>query len=395
MPYCTGVVRSRRIAPLLGGLALSVMTMVILFVLIEIALHLFPALLPAGVYGSGVFNSELGLGVHDAEVIYNKVRLARRVANPDGFLDAAHARQKPPGTMRIGFFGDSYVEGVQVAQDQMYYRLLGDRNAERGIETLGFGISGWGTLHAHLAEKVYGPRYDLDAVVYVFVENDPGDNLYSLNKGRQTSQLKPFGELSQDKPGFRVRWVHDPHEESALRRVLKLVQRHSRLAQLVWSRLTLLRNRGVRLRAPEEPDEKPQQPGDAPDAMTLPVTWPAQYREEAAELARRVLERWRDELRARGVPLFVLYVPHGEKQLSGALPTGSTWRPWLGRVTSELGIPLIDLSPALARAFAAGERMFDDHFTPAAHEVVAGVLEAELVPAILARRDAAHARPGS
>ena len=385
--------RSRRVEQILGGLALSAFAMVAVLVVIEVALHVFPALLPAGVYGSGVFNPELGMGVVDGTVVYNKVRRTTRVANRDGFLDADHERKKPPGTLRIGFFGDSYVEGVQVERDQMFYRLLGDREAKRGVETLGFGISGWGTLHSYLAEKVYGPLYDLDAVVYVFVENDPGDNLYSLNQGRQTSQLKPFGELSQDEPGFRVRWMRDPHDESALRRALKFVQQHSRLAQLVWSRLVLLHNRGVRVQAEDE--TRPGQPraGGSPDAMALPITWPAETREEAEEMGRRVLTRWRDELRARGVAFYVLYVPHGEKQLSGELPVESTWKPWLGRVTSELGIPMIDPSPELARRLAAGERMFDDHFTPAGHEVVAGVLEAKLVPALTARREAAPPPP--
>jgi len=391
MAYCAAVARSRRIAQLLGGLALSAFAMVAILVVIEVALHLFPALLPAGVYGSGVFNPELGMGVHDGTVVYNKVRRTTRVANRDGFLDADHERKKPPGALRIGFFGDSYVEGVQIERDQMFYRLLGDREAKRGIETLGFGISGWGTLHSYLAEKVYGPLYDLDAVVYVFVENDPGDNLYSLNAGRQTSQLKPFGELSQDEPGFRVRWMRDPRDQGALRRALKFVQQKSRLAQLVWSRLALLRNRGVRMQAEDETAPGRPRAAGPPDAMMLPVTWPAEYREEAAEMGRRVLTRWRDELRARGVPFYVLYVPHGEKQLAGTLPVESTWKPWLSRVTSELGIPMIDPSSALARRLAAGERMFDDHFTPAGHEVVAGVLEAELVPAVTARRGAAPA----
>ena len=385
----------RRILHLLGGLGFGVAGLGAFLLLLELMLRLFPALLPAGGYGFGVFSQELGMGVHGGTVLYNKVRPIEREANHDGFLDIDHDREKKPGILRIGFFGDSYVEAEQVERGQMFYRVLGDRLATLQVETLGFGISGWGTLHAYLAERVYGPLYDLDAVVYVFVENDLGDNLYKINVGQQTSQLMPFGELSEAEPGFSLRWVRDPHEKDKIRSLLKLIQRHSRLAQVVYSRISLLRARGVQVHADTAAVEMMERAGWVPDPSSAPDTWPPEIRQEAEELGRRVLARWRADLRARNVPFFVLYVPRGEGQLTGETPLESTWRPWLGRVTAELGIPLIDPSAALAARLAAGEPMFPDHFSPAGHEVVARVLEAELAPVAAARRQDSTPRPGS
>ena len=70
----------------------------------------FPALIPAGVYGAGRFDPGLGMQVRAGEVLYTRSGVVRKRANPDGFLDVAHASAKPPGTLRVGFFGDSYVE---------------------------------------------------------------------------------------------------------------------------------------------------------------------------------------------------------------------------------------------------------------------------------------------
>lgn len=341
----------------------------------ELALRTVPALLPPGVYGSSAFSDEIGLGVHAGPLLYNKVRSVRRAPNDIGFLDVDHETGRRPGVTRIGFFGDSYVEAAQVELSQTFFRLLPDAAQKRSVETLAFGISGWGALHAYLAERALGPRYGLDAVVYVFVENDPGDSLWSIMKDSGASTLRPYGTLVEDPPGFSLSWILDPHAASAPRRAAKWVQQHSVLAQLVLGRVAMLRSHGVRTRADPHAAAMTEEAAAAvPDSNDMPHTWPASYREDAAELMRRVLLQWRNELRARGVPLYVLYVPRGAAQLTGELPLASTWRPWLGRTLEGLDIPLIDPTEALAEKERAGVAMYDDHFSPEGHATVAGVL---------------------
>lgn len=351
----------------------------------ELVVRLVPALLPAGAYGAGVFSEDLGLGVHGGTLLYNKVRRVSRDANRDGFLDLDHAPGDRDDVFRVGVFGDSYVEAAQVELPETFYRRVAAETRDAPVETLAFGVSGWGTLHSYLAESRLGPRYGLDLVVYVFVENDPGDNSFSIMKDADASTLKPFGVLSDEAPGFRLEWVRKPGESGVAWRLAKWVQQHSRLAQLLRSRISMLRTHGVQTSAdPNAAAMTEVAASSVPNSNALPDTWPAAYREEAAEMTRRILVRWRDDLRARGVPLLVFYVPRGSEQVRGELPLSSTWRPWLGRTLEELGVPLVDPTPALAERERAGVATYDDHFSPEGHATVARVLAAairDLAPA--------------
>lgn len=360
---------------LLGNLALLFAGLAFAGLALELALRFVPGLLPAGNYGAGVLSEDLGMGVHGGPVRYNKVRRVTRLPNEEGFLDVDHEVGKPPGTLRIGFFGDSYVEAAQVELEQTFFRVLPSVADGAAIETFGFGISGWGTLHGFLAHQRYGPRYDLDYVVYVFVENDPGDNMFEIKKGAGASSLKPLAVLSDSAPGFELRWLDDPGTPpSPTRALLKAIQRHSLLAQVVQTRLSLLRMEGLRARADARDVEMSGKAGAVPAATDLPDTWPPAYRERAEALAERILVAWQRDVRARGAELVVLYVPRGRGQLLGEVPLASTWRPWLGDVTRRLGIPLIDPSPRLAQREQQGVATYDDHFTPEGHAVIAETL---------------------
>jgi hypothetical protein len=95
-------------------------------------------------------------------------------------------------------------------------------------------------------------------------------------------------------------------------------------------------------------------------------------------LGERILRHWRDRAQADGRRLFVLYVPRGEDALRDARAADDSWRPWLEATTRELGLPLIDPTPALQRRLASGAAVYDDHWSPAGHEVVGEVLAAHL-----------------
>ena len=84
---------------------------------------------------------------------------------------------------------------TQVLLEQAFFRRLVHRLEDERVEPLEFGISGWRTLHAHLAYEALAPCYGLDVVGYVFVKNDPGDNLYSIQSRRGVRFLpRPFSE---------------------------------------------------------------------------------------------------------------------------------------------------------------------------------------------------------
>jgi hypothetical protein len=370
----------RGLRRLLANLALAAAALGLALGSLELALRAFPRLLPAGSYGASHYDPELLASVHGSDVVYHRVRFVEREVNAEGFLDVAHPREKPPGTLRVGFFGDSYVEAAQVPLEQVFFRRLPETLRGARLEPFGFGVSGWGTLHASLAWRVMAPRYDLDAAVYLFVENDPGDNDLEV-QGLRTRRLSPktYATLSPFPPGYELVLLNPPEQLGAGWRFAKWCQQRLVLARLLWSRATLLaqsRHRGERSDAQNR--EMATRARGVPDQNDLPASWPPAQRERSRELAHRILRDWASRARSEGRPLFVLYVPRGEAQLRGEIPLSDTWKPWLEAATRELGVPLLDPSDALRRRMNAGDPVYDDHWSPAGHEVVAGELAREL-----------------
>jgi hypothetical protein len=369
-----------------AGPALAVLSLGFALLLAEGLLRAFPErLLPQGTYGSGRFDTELGLSVAASPVYYQNVRFVRKQPNPSGFMDVAHELEKPPGTVRVGFFGDSYVESNQVALEQAFFRRLPERIEGRSVEPLAFGVSGWGTLHAFLAFQREAPRYGLDRAVYLFVENDPADNCYVLSGHRGVTAL-PYAESSEAPPGYSLRWSRRPGDEPGWLPAAKSLQRRSLLFQLTLARYRLLRDRGVRMRARSEDVQMTGRGNPKADPAALPAAWPPALRTEAERLGRAILADWKARADAEGIALEILYVPRGDEQLRGKLAEADTWLPWLRREAADLGIPLLDPSRALQGRLERGDPVYDDHWSPAGHEVVAALLAEDLGRALRAPR---------
>jgi hypothetical protein len=368
----------------LAGLALAAASLLAVAAAGEALLRAFPALIPAGVYGAGRFDPELGMHVRAGEVLYTRSGVVRKTANDDGFLDVGHEPSKPPGTLRIGFFGDSYVEANQVPTEDAFFRRLPAALGPLAVESLGFGLSGWGTLQAFRAFQVMAPRYDVDLAVYVFVENDPGDNALELSAHRHDAAM-PYAELAGEPPGYRVVEARPPAEPLWFR-AAKAVQERSLLAQVVWVRLRLLQQEGLRPRARAEEkamrERAPRRPGAKPDPNDIPTSWSERERGEVLLLAERILAEWKRSADSQGRALAVLYVPRGNDMLTGLLTEQESWLPWLREACAELGVPLLDPRAALRARMEAGDPVFDDHWTRAGHEVIAGFLASEL-PSLL------------
>jgi hypothetical protein len=246
----------RYLAPRLLALGFSILFVVLIG---EVALRLAPQLLPKGHYGSGRFDEELQLKVHGSAAIYNKVRFVHRVPNAAGFMDIDHETPKPEGTTRIGFFGDSYVESLQVPFSQTFFARLAQELHRERVETYSLGISGWGTLHSLLAYQALANERELDVAVYVFVENHPGDNSYAIRGAQTRGQTpSPSAVLKESPPGFEIRWPIDPADLPLSYRVGKWIQNRSLLAKLLNSRLQLIAKQGAvpEKEGPEKPDPR-------------------------------------------------------------------------------------------------------------------------------------------
>lgn len=350
-------------------------------VVLEIALRTVPALWPRIAVGVGRFDPDLGLDVHDAPVVNNSARWVFRAANPDGFLDVAHARDKPAGTFRVGFFGDSYVQADHVELEETFYRRLDDQLRPEGIEPFAFGIAGWGTLHSLMAYRVLGQRFDLDLVVYVFVKNDPGDQLAAIQHGRKGKVTdKPAALLAGNDQGFSVQV--DRSVESGPQRVRRYIEGKFTLYRVVraslkaWT-LSGEASAGISSGRPRVPDQN-----------DLPSTWPPDLLADARLLTRRVLARFRDEVERDGRRFAVLYAPRGNGEIEGRLREADRWLPWLAETCAELGVRLIDPTDALRQHHTSERPMYADHWSPAGHAVIADVLAEPIRELLRPQREA-------
>ena len=165
---------------LLGALALIVfglgVALVITDIGIRIANHWFPYF-----YCSDPYR---GWGLNPlAHGWYRREGLSYLRINRDGFRGPDYPLQKPPGVIRIAVLGDSYVEAMQVAENETFtaviQRDLADCPALRGkrVEAINFGVDGYGTAQelAVLQRKAWAYSPDI-VVLAIFLGNDIRNN---------------------------------------------------------------------------------------------------------------------------------------------------------------------------------------------------------------------------
>jgi carbamoyltransferase len=103
--------------------------------------------------------------------------------NAQGYVGDDFRSEKPPGTLRVAFFGDSMTEALQVDHDRGFVPLL-----ERAIgiaapvkakqfEFMNFAVGGSGTFLQYRTYAKRAAAYRPDVVAVMFHGNDFGDNL--------------------------------------------------------------------------------------------------------------------------------------------------------------------------------------------------------------------------
>jgi hypothetical protein len=315
----------------------------------------------------------------------------RRRTNAWGFPDVEHELARAPGTLRIGFFGDSYTEAMQVPLEDTFFRVvdralnarideLGNMSRHRGepirrVEAICFGMSGRGTLQSYLECGQWMERTDLDYVVYVFVENDPFDQVRALKE----SDIVPYPVLSADsftvdrsfhaRYGYKDQWPH---------RVAQYLKAHSLVVSTIEGRLKLLMNYGIKRRVTEA--ERTGAVGVGGKPGMAPSTWPDSLLGVGWELTERVLDRWARDVEGSGRHFVVIRVPR-EEVLLEPLAGQDSWAPRLHEYCARARVPLIDPTPHLAERFHAGHEIYYDHFTAEGHRAFAEAFVSFMVAA--------------
>ncbi len=128
--------------------------------------------------------------------------------NSRGYFDNDYSQEKPPGTYRIVFVGDSYVESCQVPLRQTFHKVLerlfnegsarGDQARPR-IQVIALGHSGTGQKHHLELLRNQAMLYDPDMVAVMLCGNDFCDDSPELTRertlatGAVTPQLRELG----------------------------------------------------------------------------------------------------------------------------------------------------------------------------------------------------------
>ena len=129
-----------------------------------------------------------------------------------GLRDREHPVAKPAGTYRIAVLGDSYAEAMQVDEERAFWWLLPERlqachfAGGKKVETINFGVSGYGTGHELLTlqERVW--QYSPDMVLLAFF---PGNDVRNNSKALE-GEKRPYFSLKDGKLMLDAAFRDDP-----------------------------------------------------------------------------------------------------------------------------------------------------------------------------------------
>jgi len=296
----------------------------------------------------------------------------KRKNNQLGYLDKEHERMKKGGSFRVGFFGDSYTEAKQVPLENTFFTLIEDGLEEYNVECLAFGISGFSMLQSYLNCRRWSNLFDLDLVVYVFVDNDLGDQIKEIKK----SPNIPYPIPTED--SFKIDWSFRDKNAYKTRiyfRAFDYLTAHSLVVSTIVDRIKLLKKHGIKVTITEEDmlmnTKRDVNDSNAiPNQNDLPSTWPDSLRAHAQELGSRVLLKWREEVISEHRSFLIVYVPRVSEFEKDTLSQDS-WKLWIESLCRKQNIQFLDPSESLIKTQLAGKDVFYDHFTKEGHAAFA------------------------
>jgi hypothetical protein len=115
--------------------------------------------------------------------------------NTLGYRDRHREIAKRADSFRIGIFGDSMTEGVQVNLEDTFCYLLEEKLRQSGfpVEVFNFGISNYSPIQEYLLFKRESLRFNLDVVILaLFLDNDVSDCHPSLARGGDGAPFVSF-----------------------------------------------------------------------------------------------------------------------------------------------------------------------------------------------------------
>jgi lysophospholipase L1-like esterase len=185
--------QQRGLRQISANTALTFVSVLFVFVLLEIGLRLYAGFLYPKMM---VFDDKLGWrhATNVSRTFVNEFgEEALVVLNEFGFRGSPRTIEKPANRRRILVLGDSFTEGVQVGDRDLFTARM--EMADPELEVINTGVGGYGTVQQYLYLKSEGLRFNPDMVLLMFFENDLTDNALTFYPGFGP---KPYARFDQE-----------------------------------------------------------------------------------------------------------------------------------------------------------------------------------------------------
>lgn len=146
----------------------------------------------------------------NAQYIFYNEGMSIGEFNEYGYIGPAYPPEKPANTIRIALLGDSYTEGLYMAEERHFRSLLEDtlqvKYPEETVQILNFGRSGFDLSDMYAYEKNFVSQFNPDLVLYLI---NPFDFIQ-----RNTDPLVPYWYLEGDSLKLNMKFTQGSDHKS-------------------------------------------------------------------------------------------------------------------------------------------------------------------------------------
>lgn len=262
---------------------------------------------------------------------------------------------KPPGTCRLGMFGDSFLFGLEVDIRDSFASRLEVRLKELGfpVEVLNFSVGGFGTAEMLQTYEQFGRKFDLDAVIFSWDISDLNDNVRSDLFRLKAGKLERAN--TEYLPGVKI-------QDTLMQyRLYRLINDHSQLYTFVRDRSSLFMK--MRMKTANKQSFSTADSGDVDgETQSSGIDVDELQHRNAIDLSAAILLHARDVVTSDGGDFYLIDLPARLSRTEFASTIG------ILPATVPAHISVISPFAALSKAARPDLKLFYEkglgHFTP-------------------------------
>ena len=304
------------------------------------------------------------------QITWRKEGFGQFKTNSFGMQDEEIAVAKPPGTLRVAIFGDSYVESLHVARDKNFLNVAQRKLTKllhKPVQILNFGVSNYSVAQCYLRYQSVAKQFHPDVVVQVF-RVEESDKLLP----QQSNMLAQVRPILFTYPDGKV--VYDDTNVKAF----LSGSTGKRMMATDWlrrnSRLYTVGNQAYQTASLAGMKSAPKI--EAQDSLGLSPAKPAskQTNSDAANQERYLRCYWymmdgqlaafKKECAADGTTFIIMRDPMIKSTMDGVRVNAAETE-LLNKTAAKIGAPILDIDTAYKRQF--GLKNDGTHFLPMGH----------------------------